>query len=404
MPKCIYFDNNGTTFPTSRVKKAMIKATDYGNASAAYSNRGKELIKNFKKKVLSRIGNKNAEVIITSGASEGINLFLRSMAEMYPKPHYLVSSIEHATTLDCARRLVELGRIRLTIVQPRADGCIHLEDVRKEMRKNTKVVAVMHINNETGSINDIEGIQKLCRKRKINYLADTVQSFGKYKLPDLDACVVSFHKMYGPVGVGVLVVDKKILNCGFPAQISGTQNGGYRGGTENLPAISGALEAMENTFRNRNRKNLRLRKMKKRILSHLQDEFDQEEYSDYVGKSDHFRGFTRDWNFMQVGGLREDGEEGAPNVLLLSFNKDKGDPHHFCNVKLKKELLEQNIICSIGSACHTSTKNSSHVLRSIKAPFIVRCGVIRVSLGDYNTFAECDRFCRVLIDSIHLQD
>jgi cysteine desulfurase len=187
------------------------------------------------------------------------------------------------------------------------------------------------------------------------------------------------------------------LNLGFSAQICGSQNEGLRGGTENLPGISGALEAMHVTFRDRNRKNIRLAKMKDRILKHLQKHFPQEDFRKFAGKHPQFKGFSHDWSFMIVG------ENTAPNVLLLSFNKNLSGPH-FCNVMLKKELLKRNVICSIGSACSTSKKSASHVLHAMKAPFIVRCGVIRVSLGDYNTLRECDDFCKILIKCIHMQD
>jgi len=398
----IYFDNNGTTFPPKQVQDAMIEATQWGNASTAYAKEGKQLLQRFKRKVLSRVGNKNSEVIVTSGASESINLFLRSMAEIHPGSHFIISAVEHNTTIKCAQSLAKNTKINVKVswVKPRADGCIHLADIRKLVRKNTKVIAVMHINNETGAINNISAIQKFCRTRKIAYLADTVQSFGKYKLPDLDACTASFHKMYGPQGVGVLIIDKKLLHQGFPAQICGSQNQGLRGGTENLPGIAGALKAMELTFRNREAKNRKLAKMKLRILNHLRKYFEEEKFSKYVGKNSQFRGFTHDWSFLQVG----DEKNKAPNVVLLSFNKSKSDPHHFCNVKLKKELLRQNVICSIGSACSTSKKGASHVLHAMKAPFIVRCGVIRVSLGDYNTLKQCDTFCRILIQAIYHQD
>jgi len=396
----IYFDNNGTTFPPKPVQLAMIEATQWGNASTGYANEGKRCLESFKKKVKSRVGNKNAEVVVTSGASESINLFLRSMADLFPKSHFIISAIEHNTTIKCAQSLAKAKKVRVSWVKPRADGSIYLSDIKKLVKNDTKVIGVMHINNETGSINEVENIQKYCRQNKIYYLCDTVQSFGKYKIPDLDACTASFHKMYGPQGVGILVVDKKILNRGFSPQICGSQNHGLRGGTENLPGIAGALKAMELTFRNRERKNRKLEKMKNRILEKLRNHFEEEQFKKYIGKTNHFRGFSHDWSFMQVG----DGKNKAPNVLLLSFNKSKSDPHHFCNLKLKKVLMKHHIICSIGSACSTSKKGASHVLHSMKAPFIVRCGVIRISLGDYNTLKECDEFSRVLIDSIYLQD
>ena len=393
----IYFDNNGTTFTPKSVQNAMIKGTTYGNASTSYAKDGKKCLSDFKRKVMSRVGNKKSEIIITSGASESINLFLRSMAQLFPGKHFIISSIEHNTTIKCAESLK--GKIKLSWVKPRADGCIHLLDIKSLIKNDTVAIVVMHINNETGAINDIAGIQKFCRKKGIFYLADTVQSFGKFKLPDLDACTVSFHKMYGPQGIGALIIDRRIISMGFPAQICGSQNQGLRGGTENLPGISGALEAMNITFRDRSRKNARLHKMKQRILNNLRKDFEEEDFKKYIGKNSQFRGFSHNWSFMLIGG-----EKTAPNVMLISFNKNRSDPHHFCNVELKKELLKRNIICSIGSACGTSKKNSSHVLHAMKAPFIVRCGVIRISLGDYNTLKECDDFCRNLVECIFKQN
>lgn len=397
----LYFDYNGTTFVHPEVIDAVVKGFSYGNASADYSSEGKKLLAKFRAKVKTRIDNPNVKVVITSGASESNNTFLRSMAEMFPGSHFILSAIEHGTSLECAKRLKELGQIKLSLVYPRVDGCIHLADIKKLVRKNTRVISVIHFNNETGSINDIEGIGRFCRRQKprIFYHADTVQSFGKYKLPGMiDAYSVSFHKMYGPQGVGCLILDRDLIRLGFQGQIMGTQNFGLRGGTENLAGVSGALKAMEITFTNRVSKNLRLRRMKNLILTLLARSFKVGNYQDYYGLSDHFRGYDREWTMVQVGGDRYDGKDGAPNVLLLSFLKSKSDPHHFCNVKAKKCLLKRHCLVSIGSACHTKSSGPSHVLRAMKAPFIIRCGVIRISLGDLTT----EKDCRELVE--HLED
>lgn len=386
----IYFDHNGTTFPTKRVIDAVSHGMRLGNASTDYAQEAKKILHDFDKSVKSRLNNKNMRVIITSGASEAINTFLHSFAEMHKKPHVVMSSIEHGTAIKCAKHLKDTNQIKLTLVPPRGDGKIHLEDIKKSIKPNqTKLVFAMHINNETGSINDIQAIQKYCRQKKITYFSDCVQSFGKYKLPDLDAASLSFHKMYGPPGLGCLLLDEKLIHQGFPPQIFGSQNHGMRGGTENIPVIAGSIEAMKSTFHRRPQKNTKLKNLKNRILENLRETFQEDQFENYLGHSDHFRGFHRDWRFVQIGG-------GAPNCLLLSFIKSKSDPHHFCNVKLKKQLLKDNIIVSIGSACNTKAAKASHVLKEMKAPFIVRCGVIRISLGDLNTIQECDKFCSIL--------
>lgn len=396
---CYYFDNNGTTFAPPEVMDAICDALRLGNASTDYAKEAKRLLGKFRKQVINRVANKNSVVIITSGASESINTFFRSTAEMYPGSHFIISAIEHGTSLGCIKRLKDLGQIKYSLVHPRSDGCIHVADIVKLIRKNTKVVSIMHVNNETGSINDIDAIQKLCHRHNIWYHADTVQSFGKYRLPKLDACSVSFHKMYGPPGIGCLILDHRLIYHGFEGQITGTQNFGLRGGTENLPGIAGASKAMEITFRDRDRKNQKLMRMRKFILDELRKHFIEDDFQRYVGKSDHFRGFTNDLTFVQIGGKNVNGKEGAPNVLMVSFIKPKATSR-FCNVNLKKDLMKQGIYLSIGSACHTSKSGASHVLHAMKAPFIVRCGVIRISLGDYNTLTECKEMIQILIDQV----
>jgi cysteine desulfurase len=283
----------------------------------------------------------------------------------------------------------------------------------------------MHVNNEIGVVNDIAQIAKAAQSRGIPFHTDAVQSIGKWPIAmaqsgqEIDALSLSFHKLYGPTGIGALVVSPRVAKLlGKTPQICGSQNSGLRGGTDNVSGIAGSSESMRVTFKHRCAKNKHLMDMKARIIQTLVGFFKFGKIDRYVGKPDTFavmgpdrsgQEHKRNWNgeIVFLGptlgcGMPNLGKT-SPNTLLMSFVKYGPLEQHFCNVRLKHELWESGIIVSIGSACNTANPQPSHVLKELRLPYIVRCGVIRVSLGDYNTIDECDQFCRKLIELVQRQ-
>jgi cysteine desulfurase len=268
----------------------------------------------------------------------------------------------------------------------------------------------MAANNELGCINDIKKVGEIARSHKIPFHTDAVQIFGKYKIPmtksNIDALSMSFHKVYGPMGLGMLIISNDLIDgYDLKGQISGTQQKELRGGTENVPAVAAAIASVNHTFTNRDSKNKKMYLQKKQILFELEKVLPRGNYKNYFSKNKPTR------NEFIVMGPECNNSYKCPNVLpntlLLSFVKNvpaEGEEYRlFCNIDLKKCLDRKNIIISIGSACSTSSKEASHVLYSIKAPEILRQGVIRVSLSDNTTSAEIATFVKELILCIKKQ-
>lgn len=440
----IYFDNNSTTQPHKEVIKAITDAAYLGNPSASYSLGAKAKVDELRNKILNWCGvsNNTHLCIITSGASEANNLVIRGSVDSWKSkrenpPTIILSNVEHKTSIECASQLEAAGKARVVLVEANHDGTINPQRVAAAIKSNpnTCLVSIMHANNETGAINDIATIGAICQTARIPFHSDVVQSFGKTPINmrgwGVNAISMSFHKMYGPMGLGCLVVDRAAFNIGQPnglqAQIAGSQNEHLRGGTENVPAIAGACVAMDLTLRDRPNKNAKLEEMKKLLISELSDSFAIHNFSRYAGKSDDealalvkatsetpaspqekvkalvFLGPTD-----MVG--HPDYQQTLPNTLLLSVINLPGGPtgtgdsyQRFCNVKLKSDLAAAGAFVSIGSACLTDEKGPSHVLKAINAPFIVRCGVVRISLGDFNSKSQVYSFCKKFIDATFLQ-
>lgn len=411
-----YFDNNGTTDMPRCVVRAIERASHLGNASATYGTSAREKIDDLTLLVSNWLQLQSFHLVtFNSGASEGNNTIIRGVVEKHfatsgERGHIVLSAIEHKTSLECAELLQKAKMVDVTLVAPQPDGTITAADVAAAMRPNTILVSVMASNNETGTIMPIADITRAVKA--INPLVimhtDAVQSFGKYTLPissiGLDALTMSFHKMQGPPGLGCLVLSELAVSRMNPL-IAGSQNFALRGGTENIPAIAGAAEAMRYTLHNRHQKNLHLMAMKSYILGALSKRYKFGKFADYYGRSDDYSpSVTSDSDEIEIVPLGPACPKMAnPNTLLLSIVKRGPLKQHFCNIQLKKDLLERKTIISIGSACNTSAPGASHVLMAIKAPYVIRCGVIRISLGDQNTMRDCKALVRNLIECIGLQ-
>lgn len=430
----IYFDNNSTTQPHSEVIRAMSDAAYLGNASASYSFGAALALDDLRSRavrwlVLDPTQRENYQVIITSGASEANNFIIRSTvdAEKRVKPCIILSSMEHKTSLDCAQQLSDEGRANIVLVEPDIFGVVQPADVLAAIVGNANValVSIMAANNESGSVNDIKSIASICSAHSVPFHTDAVQMFGKSGglISDkVSALSMSFHKMNGPMGLGLLVLRKDL--GGLKSQIAGSQNGYLRGGTENVPAIVGASVAMDITLANRDAKNSHLLRMKNMIVDELRKYFTFIPYTKLAKLSDD-AGLALVKSLPPVNANKKekavvilgpvdaagnpDSSKTLPNTLFLAIINLRGlsgvDDNYkrFCNIKLKSDLAARDVLISIGSACLTGEQGPSHVLKALQAPYIVRCGVFRVSLGDYNTESQCHQFIKKLVDAAWIQ-
>jgi cysteine desulfurase len=320
------------------------------------------------------------------------------------KPHIITSMVEHHSIIECLKDLTENGDIDVSYIAPTIYGNVLPEDVEKEIRPNTCLITIMFANNEIPVINNIEDIGVIAHKNRIPMHSDCVQIFGKYKIDiirnNIDALSACAHKFYGPKGIGVLILNNKLIEgYGLTAEINGSQQHGLRGGTENIAAIASMLTALKYAFMNRKKKNEKLFKLREYFIEKLSKIFEIGDFVEYVNDEELASRKPLDIVFL---GPPED-KKGfiLPNTILLSVAKNRGRP--FCNIELKKFLDDKNCVVSIGSACLTKNDKASHVLMAIGAPPVIRRGVIRVSFGDNNTIDEINKFMSVLKQGIEKQ-
>jgi len=415
-PKPIYFDNNATTLICQPAKKVHTEWLSCYNASSdsKIAKPAKALLEKAQDAILAHCNVSAAThtAIFTSGATESNCLIIKSCVRAYKKkliekgsdlkPHIISSETEHHSIMECLHSMQEAGEIDVSFIEPTIYGNILPDDVAKEIKPNTCLITIMFANNEIPVINNVEEIGSLAHKNRIPMHSDCVQIFGKYKIDieknNIDALSASAHKFYGPKGVGVLILNNKLIEgYGLTAEIHGSQQHGLRGGTENVAGIAGMMMALKNTFTKRKEKNQKLFKLRETMLTKLKAIYPLVDYANYLDDSKE----KADIELVSLGPPEEKKGFILPNTILLSIAKNRGKP--FCNVNLKHELDKKNFVVSIGSACLTKSDKASHVMTAIGAPPVIKRGVIRISFGDLNTIDEVNKFVKALQQAIEKQ-
>lgn len=407
-PKPVYFDNNATTLICAPAKKVYAEWLSCYNPSSdsRIAKPAKQLLEKAQDAILAHCGVSTAThtAIFTSGATESNCLIIKSCVKSYKKklaekgsdlkPHIISSALEHHSIMECLEDLESVGEIDVSYVEPTIYGNVLAKDVEKELRPNTCLITIMFANNEIPVINNIEEIGEMAHRNRIPMHSDCVQIFGKYKIDvgqnNIDALSASAHKFYGPKGIGVLIINNKLIEgYGLTAEIHGSQQHGLRGGTENVAGIASMMVALKYAFTKRQEKNKRLFKLRETLLAKLAPMFKFGDFADYLDDSKEHP----DLELVSLGPPEDRKGFILPNTILISVAKNKGKP--FCNVELKKLLDSKNIVVSVGSACLTSSDKASHVLTSIGAPPVIKRGVIRISFGDGNTIEEIGKFAKI---------
>ena len=341
------------------------------NPSSAYAEREAAILNRFRALVLEKLGKKKHVCIITSGASESNNLLVRGL----PHRKIFCTPFEHKSLLES----------------------VSAENIMTDrVFSSQDLVSIMGVNNETG---DLFGPQIAAARGIIH--SDISQYFGKLESPEhpldlrnVDCFSISLHKLGGPIGVGVLVLPEALALELVP-QISGTQNNGWRGGTENISAIEGAIEAIHSAHSNRCAKNNHLRDLVQYFKKMLGKYFVQIPQNYFDGLSEQTaRAKASALPADSMMFIRIPHTDPGINTVLVSFIYAGDASRRFCNIAFRKRCAEAGVHVSIGSACNTTRKGASHVLLALKLPFIVRCGVIRFSFGDSNTRGDIDEFER----------
>jgi cysteine desulfurase len=413
----IYLDNNATTKIPPIVIKAVTNWMNCGNPSSNYysAELSRKLMSKFRDLIKQDcdIGD-DFSLIFTSGGTESncsiVNILSRAYrCKTKKKPHIITSVSEHKSILKCVKDLEIEGVIEATYVPLKHTsphyGSVDPLQVRDAIKSNTCLITIMTANNETGIINNITKIGQIAKERNVPFHTDAVQLFGKSLFrPNrlhIDSFSVSFHKFHGPTGIGILGVRNSLIK-GYElcAHITGSQNEGLRGGTENIPGIAGAFMAMKLSLQQRSEKITMARRMRDHMWNSLSSQFLCMYLEDYRKNRD--ISSAKLWKqvidartsrkpiIVQIS-QKEDTK--MPNTLLLAVY----DEGKFCGGLCQKELVKQNIIVSVGSACNASDEHASHVVKAMGVPEELLSGVIRISVSDDNTATEIQKFIDAFI-------
>ena len=375
--KPLYFDYASTTPVDQRVidkmKDCLSLDGNFGNPgsrSHAFGWQAEELVEEARINVSTLVNCDPREIIWTSGATESDNLAIKGAANFYKEKgnHIITSKIEHKAVLDTCRQLESEG-FEVTYLDPNENGEILIESIEENIREETTLVSLMHINNEIGVVNDIEKIGELCRNKGIIFHVDAAQSAGKIEidLSQLKVDLMSFsaHKIYGPKGIGALFVRRRPRIRLQPLFHGGGQERGIRAGTLPTHQIVGMGEAFK--------------------LSQTEMESDLSKISSY--RDILWNGLSEMEEIYVNGSI----DNGYPGIFNLSFNYVEGE---------SLIMALKNIAVSSGSACTSASLEPSYVLRAIGRPDELAHSSIRFSFGRFTKEEEVKSTVKLVQESV----
>ncbi|MSQ38504.1 MAG: IscS subfamily cysteine desulfurase [Chitinophagaceae bacterium] len=373
----IYLDHNATTPMDPRVLEAMLPyfVENFGNAASrnhSFGWQAEEAVDYAREQIAQLIGADPKEIIFTSGATEGNNLGIKGVYEMYASKgnHIITCTTEHKAVLDTCKHLEKLGA-EVTYLEVQPDGLIDLKQLEAAMKPTTILVAIMYANNEIGVIQPVKEIGAIAKKHGALFFTDAVQAVGKIPVDviadGIDIMSFTAHKMYGPKGVGALYVRRKNPRVKVTAQIDGGgHERGMRSGTLNVPGIVGFGKAAEIARTDMAGDTERISKLRDKLENALKviDET-------YVnGNPAHRLPHVSNISFKYVEG------EG----LLMGFNKD--------------------IALSSGSACTSASLEPSYVLKALGLGDDLAHSSLRFGLGRYTTEEQIDFTIKAVTDTV----
>ncbi|MBC8352850.1 MAG: cysteine desulfurase [Planctomycetes bacterium] len=368
----IYLDYNATTPIAPSVQEAMLPflTEHYGNPSSSHSlgRACHEAIEDSRDRVASLLGADRDEIVFTGGGTESNNIALKGiMMARAPvfEGHLVISAIEHPSIAEPAKYLEKLG-CRVSVVGCNRHGVVEPEAVAAVLTSDTKLVSILHANNEIGTIQPLKEISELCRSRNILFHTDAAQSIGKIRTYveelGVDMLTIAGHKLYAPKGVGALYVRPGVAL--EPYAHGAAHEGGLRPGTENTAFIVALGHACFLAGKAVEDASDRMADLRDRLAKKLQES---------IG-----------------AGLTINGSQAArlPNTLSVNFPEISGG-----------ELLARTpeIAASTGSACHASMTKLSDTLAAIRLTPEVARGTVRLSVGWYTSEEDIDRAAELMI-------
>ena len=362
----LYFDIAATT-PIDRDVANLINTINlenFGNPSSIHSfgQKSHNIIEKSRKTISEILKCNSSEIYFTSGGSESNNIVLKGI--LSPGDHFITSSYEHPSVLGLTDEL-ENNNIKITFIRPNNHGVIEAKKIEDSIRENTKLISIMYVNNELGTINPINDIGEIAYNNNILFHSDAVQFVGKEKI-DLSKLKIDFisigaHKFYGPKGIGALYCKNgRILK---PLISGGGQESGIRAGTENVSFIAGMSLALEIADKRYHKNKDNILKLEKYFLDLLEK-----------SKIDY----------------RINGSERIPGIINITFFGIKGQ-----DLLMNLDML--NIAISYGSACSSGTTSVPlALLESGLSKNEARCSV-RISIGKFITKENIDKLILELV-------
>ena len=370
----IYLDNHATTSVDPRVLDEMLPyfSEQFGNAASRNHSFGwaaDNAVKTARLRAANLLGASPEEIVFTSGATESDNLAIKGVAEAYRGNgnHIITGTTEHKAVLDSCHHLEQSG-FRVTYLPVQTNGLIDLGGVERTVDDRAILVTIMAANNETGTLQPIAEIGKLCRERGVIFHTDAAQAAGKIPLnvdeQNIDLLSISAHKLYGPKGVGLLYVRRGVQLS--PIIDGGGHERGMRSGTLNVPGIVGLGRACE---------------------------ISQQEMPGESARTAALRDRLRDKLLGSLDGVAINGssERRLPGNLNVSFAGIEGE-----------ELLTalDGIAVSSGAACTSAHIEPSYVLKALGLSDELAQASLRFGIGRFNTEAEIDYVADRVIEAV----
>lgn len=364
-----YLDNAATTrvFPEVREMMVHVMEEDFGNPSSKHTKgiTAENYIKEAKETICTQLKCKPKEIIFTSGGTESNNMAFigTAIANRRAGKHVITTRIEHASVHEPMAYLEEMG-YDVTYLPVDSTGRVSVEELENAIREDTFLISIMYVNNEVGSVQPIEQIGQMLKKKhpQIFFHVDAIQAFGKYKIVPkklgVDMMSVSGHKIHGPKGSGFLYVNEKVKIR--PILFGGGQQDGMRSGTENVSAIAGLGVAVKEIYTGHLEKRAKLYELKKRLIAGLQD----------------VDGVT-------INALIDPIEETAPHIVSVSFANTRSEV-------MLHALAQKGVFVSSGSACSSNHPELSGTLQAIGVKSELLDSTLRFSFSVMTTSEEID--------------
>jgi cysteine desulfurase len=352
-----YFDTNATTPVDPRVAEQVMYylTEEFGNAGSrthSFGSSASRTVEQARQQIETAVSLSNGRVVFTSGATESNNLAILGLEDMgvtTGKRHIITSAIEHKAVLEPVELLNTRG-FTVDVVAPDTTGRVQLDDILSLLRPDTLLVSIMHVNNETGIIQPIAEIAEALASTQTLFHVDAAQGFGKdiqtLRHPAIDLISISGHKIYGPKGIGALIIkeqSKKERRL-KPIMVGGGQEGGLRPGTLAVPLIAGLGKAAELAV---------------------------EENSSRIERNRSMYSQIHDAALRAGATINGDPAQNIGNVINVSFPGVDSE-----SVMV---LFQDRVAISNGAACSSSSYSYSHVLQAMHLPEEIVNSALRIS-------------------------